>query len=146
MNAPRIGSLRLRVLAGSFLVVSAWSEAAPPTYHEQVAPILQEHCTPCHRPGQPGPFPLQTYSEARKHALDIVEVTARRLMPPVRPSPERIPSLGSDVWAPPISGRSRTGWNPECRRGILEEPRAAHVALGLAIGAARSDPEARSPL
>ena len=94
MNAPRIGSLRLRVLAGSFLVVSAWSEAAPPTYHEQVAPILQEHCTPCHRPGQPGPFPLQTYSEARKHALDIVEVTARRLMPPCPPEPGAHPFVG----------------------------------------------------
>jgi peroxiredoxin len=31
------------------------------TYASQVAEVLNEHCVVCHRPGQLGPFPLQTY-------------------------------------------------------------------------------------
>lgn len=57
------------------------------SYHEHIAPILLEHCAPCHRPGQSGPFPLLTLSDARKHAKDLVDVTARRLMPPWLPAP-----------------------------------------------------------
>ena len=61
--------------------------AAPITYHEHIAPILLEHCAPCHRPGQSGPFPLLTLADARKHATDLVDVTTRRLMPPWLPAP-----------------------------------------------------------
>jgi Flp pilus assembly protein TadD len=61
--------------------------AAPPTFHEQVAPLLFEHCAGCHRPGQSGPFPLLTLAEARKHGREIVEVTGRGFMPPWLPDP-----------------------------------------------------------
>lgn len=48
------------------------------TYHKDVAPILFENCAPCHRPGESAPFPLLTYSDARKHAAQIAAVTRRR--------------------------------------------------------------------
>ena len=41
---------------------SALSEV---TYHGQIAPILRSQCASCHRSGQPGPFPLLTYEDAR---------------------------------------------------------------------------------
>src|SRR5205085_12431250 len=32
-----------------------------PTYAEQVAPLLNKSCVPCHRPGEVAPFPLIGY-------------------------------------------------------------------------------------
>ena len=55
------------------------------TYRKQIAPILFQHCASCHRPGQPGPFSLLTYEDARKRAVQIAEVTRRRYMPPWLP-------------------------------------------------------------
>jgi hypothetical protein len=56
--------------------------ADAPTYHRDVAPILQKNCQECHRPGQVAPFPLLDYAQARKRADDIAEVTQQRTMPP----------------------------------------------------------------
>jgi hypothetical protein len=56
--------------------------AEPPTYHRDVAPILQKNCQECHRPGQVAPFSLLDYAQARKRAQDIAAVTEERTMPP----------------------------------------------------------------
>lgn len=52
------------------------------TFARDVAPILNKHCVACHRPGEVGPFPLQTYEQAAARAEQIKTYTARRLMPP----------------------------------------------------------------
>jgi hypothetical protein len=56
--------------------------AAAPTYHRDIARILETHCQDCHRPGQVAPFPLLTYEQARKRAEDIAAVTDAHKMPP----------------------------------------------------------------
>jgi len=63
------------------------SGAAPAavTYHADIAPIISKHCTTCHRPGETAPFALLTYDDARKHAKEMVKVTATRFMPPWLP-------------------------------------------------------------
>src|SRR5947209_5549560 len=53
-----------------------------PTYHRDVAPILQKNCQECHRPAQVAPFSLLDYPQARKRADDIAAVTGERTMPP----------------------------------------------------------------
>ncbi len=53
-----------------------------PTYHKDIAPILQKHCQTCHRPGEIGPFPLEAYENAVDHAEMILEVVEDRRMPP----------------------------------------------------------------
>jgi hypothetical protein len=58
-----------------------------PTYCKDVAPILQQNCQECHRPGQVGPFALETYEQARKRASDIAAVALDRAMPPWKASP-----------------------------------------------------------
>ena len=58
------------------------ARAEGPTYHKDVAAILQANCQECHRPGQVAPFALLTYEQARKRAADIVQVTGERVMPP----------------------------------------------------------------
>ena len=57
------------------------------TYSADVAPIIQNKCQSCHRPGEVGPFPLSTYDDARKHAAMIGEVVGDRRMPPWHADP-----------------------------------------------------------
>ncbi len=61
--------------------------AARPTYCKDVAPIIQKNCQECHRPGQVGPFSLETYDQARKRASDIAAVVEQREMPPWKADP-----------------------------------------------------------
>ena len=58
---------------------------APLTFSRDIAPILFEHCTRCHQEGQSAPFSLTSYAQCKKHSKEIIEVTARRYMPPWLP-------------------------------------------------------------
>jgi hypothetical protein len=87
MDVFRTGARRRDV--GTILLVGIALGASPmargadaPTYHHDVAPIVQKHCQDCHRPGQVAPFSLLDYAQARKRADDIAAVTAQRSMPP----------------------------------------------------------------
>jgi Flp pilus assembly protein TadD len=64
------------------------------TFTRHVAPILFSRCAPCHRPGQPVPFTLLDYDDARSRASDIVRVTQARRMPPWLPDPGEPPFVG----------------------------------------------------
>jgi Flp pilus assembly protein TadD/mono/diheme cytochrome c family protein len=61
--------------------------AEPVTFNKDIAPLIFQHCSPCHRPGEAAPFSLLTYQDVRKHASQIVTVTQRRYMPPWPPEP-----------------------------------------------------------
>jgi mono/diheme cytochrome c family protein len=52
------------------------------TWNKDIAPIVFENCSSCHRPGQVAPFPLLNYSDAKKRGRLIADVTQQRLMPP----------------------------------------------------------------
>jgi mono/diheme cytochrome c family protein len=56
------------------------------TYSGQVGAILHRNCAACHRPGQPAPFHLLTYEQARSHARNIKAVVTDRRMPPWKPA------------------------------------------------------------
>jgi len=80
----------LSVLLGLILLsraASALADAPALTFNKDIAPLVFRHCSSCHRPGQSGPFPLLTYGDVKKRARQIVEVTARRYMPPWLPEP-----------------------------------------------------------
>src|SRR5437660_10233616 len=77
---------RRRAIAFLILAPGAWSQA-PVTYSRDVAPIIFKNCSPCHRPGEAGPFSLLTYDDAKKHAAQIADLTRRRVMPPWLPEP-----------------------------------------------------------
>ena len=57
------------------------------SYTEHVAPILQEKCESCHRPGQVGPFPLQSYANAKRWSAMIGETVTNSRMPPWHADP-----------------------------------------------------------
>jgi hypothetical protein len=58
--------------------------AAPPvvTFSKDIAPILQNHCQTCHRPGTFAPMSLLTYEEVRPWARSIKARVVAREMPP----------------------------------------------------------------
>ncbi len=81
---------RRRVAALQGIVLSLFTlplAAQSVTFNKEVAPIVFKYCSPCHRPGEAAPFPLLSYGDVRKHALQIVAVTERRFMPPWPPEP-----------------------------------------------------------
>ncbi|MBS0204066.1 MAG: redoxin family protein [Planctomycetes bacterium] len=53
-----------------------------PTYHGDVAPILQRRCVNCHTEGTAAPFDLQSYTAAVSHAQMMAEVVTDQSMPP----------------------------------------------------------------
>ncbi len=55
---------------------------APVTYADDVAPIIYNNCSSCHRPGQIGPMSLLGFEEARPWAKSIAKVVSERSMPP----------------------------------------------------------------
>lgn len=56
-----------------------------PTFNRDIAPIVFQHCAPCHRPAGPAPFDLLRYADVSTRAEQIAVVTASRYMPPWKP-------------------------------------------------------------
>jgi mono/diheme cytochrome c family protein len=67
---------------------------APPVFYPEIASLLFENCTPCHRKGGSGPFALTEYEDIRKRTKMIKLVTSRRIMPPWPADPEYRHFLG----------------------------------------------------
>ena len=76
-----LASVRVCLLAG--LLITALQAA--PTFYKDIAPITNQYCVSCHRPGESGPFPLLTYDDIRKRGPQIAAVTRSRFMPPWLP-------------------------------------------------------------
>jgi hypothetical protein len=71
-------------MTGSLASSAAAQSDAPaaPTFAKDVAPIFQQNCQVCHRPGSMAPMSLLTYSEIRPWARAIKAKVAAREMPP----------------------------------------------------------------
>jgi Copper type II ascorbate-dependent monooxygenase, C-terminal domain len=112
-------------------------------------PILQARCQGCHRQGEMAPMPLETYSQAKRHARAIQQATREKKMPPWFADPHfgrfaNDPSLTADqigtlsAWAdahapagdpsdapPPVHWT--TGWNIDKPDIVLQMPRAKKI-------------------
>ena len=87
------------LLLFSFLVSSRLlADDAPPrptpTFTKDIAPIIFDNCTSCHRKGESGPFPLETYRDVTKRGRLIKDVTASRYMPPWHAAPADVRYVG----------------------------------------------------
>ena len=58
-----------------------------PTFAADIAPLIYQNCSVCHRPGQAAPFPLLSYQDVKRRATLIVAATGRRYMPPWHATP-----------------------------------------------------------
>jgi hypothetical protein len=61
---------------------TASQQSAAPVFTRDVAPILQDKCQACHRPGYIAPMAFMTYEETRPWARSIKARVAARQMPP----------------------------------------------------------------
>jgi len=52
------------------------------TFSQDIASIIYEKCTGCHRPGQAVPFPLITYKDVAKRSKTVRETVDKQIMPP----------------------------------------------------------------
>ena len=64
------------------------------TFHADVAPIIFNECTSCHREGQIGPMPFTNYEEVAAYGEFIEYVTATGYMPPWTPDSEYAQFVG----------------------------------------------------
>ncbi len=83
----------------SFLVllsplIVAWSceaaENASVTFARDIAPMIHQKCTICHREGTPGPFVLNKFEDVRDRAETIQAVVRDHYMPPWKPVNENV--------------------------------------------------------
>lgn len=77
----------LFLLAHPIALSAQTAAAKPPTFAEDVAPIIFRSCTSCHRPGEVAPFALLTYGDVKKRGKNILQVVEDRYMPPWHPEP-----------------------------------------------------------
>src|SRR6266545_7444474 len=75
-------ALILTVAASSMNAGQSASAQSPVTFTKDIAPIFQDNCQVCHRPGSIAPMSLLTYEEARPWARSIKQKVAAREMPP----------------------------------------------------------------
>src|SRR5579864_8523861 len=126
--------------------VRSRSAAVEPTvFYRDVAPILQQRCQSCHRPGEIAPMPFVTYRQTRPWAKMISNAVRTRIMPPWFADPccgrfsndpslsaEQIETLAS--WAgggapagdphdaPPLA-QWTTGWNISKPDVVIQMPK-----------------------
>ncbi len=82
-------SARFAAACSAVLPLVASSE--PVTFNRQIAPILYQNCTTCHRPGEAAPFTLLSYQDAVRKGKTIAKATASHLMPPWKAEPASYP-------------------------------------------------------
>ena len=75
-----VAALAIAVTLANFR--SAADQKAAPTFARDVATIIFNKCTTCHRTGEVAPMPLTSYQEVRPWSKAIREQVAERNMPP----------------------------------------------------------------
>ncbi|HEV8615576.1 MAG TPA: ascorbate-dependent monooxygenase [Methylomirabilota bacterium] len=77
----------LLVALGVLAAGVAIADADAVTFTRDVAPLLQQHCQECHRPGGGAPFALSAYEHVYHRRDKILESVEKRLMPPWKARP-----------------------------------------------------------
>jgi tetratricopeptide (TPR) repeat protein len=107
-----------------------------PTFNQDVAPIVFERCTPCHRPNQGAPFTLLDYESARSKATKISRAVQTRHMPPWLPEPGPDPFVGERRLTPEQIDVLRR-W---ADAGAPEGPASAHPTAPVFAGGWETGP------
>jgi hypothetical protein len=73
-------------LLGSFVIALASGCSSQPTYHADIAPLIEEKCSMCHVEGGIAPFSLGSYDDVTSRRSMIREQVTTRHMPPWPPA------------------------------------------------------------
>jgi len=122
------GTLLAAIFAASCTAQNAaqvvGSDQPLPTYHQDVAPLLQQKCTTCHTAGGIAPFTLESWADTASHAAEIAVAVESGAMPPLPPEQSRCRPLDDDRNMTPAERNLLVGW----ARGGTPEGDAAHPA------------------
>src|SRR5512147_1832955 len=75
------------ILSITFILAIVVAASGQVTFTKDIAPIIYNNCTTCHRPNEIGPFSLTNYDEVASYADMIKYATAIRYMPPWKADP-----------------------------------------------------------
>ena len=87
IRVARIGGLVCLLLLALPLGTLGATTDRPVTFNEQVAPVIYQNCSSCHRPGEAAPFSLLSYQEVIRKGKTIAKATAAHAMPPWKAEP-----------------------------------------------------------
>lgn len=73
---------KLSIIVFLAIGIAACTHNTDLTYTADIAPIIIENCTPCHRSGGAAPFSLTTFNQVNRKKNTILAVTQSGLMPP----------------------------------------------------------------
>jgi len=105
------------------------------TWSDDIAPIIFKNCTPCHRPGESGPFDLLKYPDAVKKAKLIKFTTQNRYMPPWPADASYSHFVGERVLSPEEIAMIKNWVDNGLQRGdSLNEPKAPAFFTGSYFG------------
>jgi hypothetical protein len=108
----------------------AGCSTGPPTWYQDVAPMLASHCMSCHREGGIAPFSLTDFDSAKEQSLRMLDQIERGAMPPF--------SAQEDAECTP-----RFGWIGDPR---LSESEKATLRQWIAHGHLLGDPVEPPPI
>ena len=103
---------------------STAASRAAPSFTRDVAPIVRDNCTGCHRVGGIAPFPLETARQISSRSKLIVAAVGARVMPPWPPGAR----------SPEYVGQSERTLSAAQRATILAWARAGGRVDGPALG------------
>lgn len=78
-------------IAADISSTSGAVDSASVTFNRQIAPIIYQNCSVCHRPGEAAPFSLLSYADVIRKAKTIATAVSSRNMPPWKPGPASYP-------------------------------------------------------
>lgn len=92
------------------------STSPSPNFAEDIAPIIQKKCLPCHGPGGIGPFDFTSYRKFNQH-IELIRIqTLSRNMPPTHSSSD----FGHIATAPPLTDEELVTIQSYIRAGTPE--------------------------
>lgn len=78
-------------VAALFLGATPPARAGTPTFNHDIAPIVYQNCTGCHREGEAAPFTLGSYHDVQRKGKTIARAVHSRVMPPWKAEPASYP-------------------------------------------------------
>jgi hypothetical protein len=113
-----------------------------PTYHQNIKPILEKHCTACHFDGGIAPFALNDEQQVTKLAAQVLDAVKNRRMPPWMPGSDSLRFLnerklsleeGADItnW---VRGGVQPGFpEPQAISSVSVTPQKPDVTLAMPV-------------
>ncbi|MEZ6096491.1 MAG: cytochrome c [Pirellulaceae bacterium] len=109
------------LILNSLLLIQSSNTFAQDETFVDIASIIHNKCTICHRDGGPGPFALSTFDEVAERAATIEAVLDQGYMPPWKPVDHGL-SFANDRSLSPDEKKSLLGW---IQNGLHEGDKAA---------------------